>query len=542
MFVIADIEWMTNKDYHHSPTQLAAIKVDEKWNIVDTFESFIRPRDSSFHNWNHVSYTGGSPTEFMYARNAHNVIDEFEKWLNDDDIILWWYDESDKIFKKLVNLILNRQELHETVSVNEYVYEFLNGQEDSRGNVYKIAEAWGIETNSRLKHYSANDAFVFRALMEKIAFPQALLLSPLAKKEKPTKQSVQFADYPYQYDPKTNLIHKKECPVLLSGETETQGYENLKTPLRKQYKPCECCAEEYRKAFRERNIDIIDRTQYNYIFSPESKVFHKCTCGLMLSAKHIMGTIKYDTVIKTGRTPCKICNPTANDILKPIPPKQKKAHIKKQAKNTVSRGSAQAIERQKRALSERQQMLKDDDLTDTERNDAYTLTQTRFAFWVGQGYQTFHLRSCSRLQEVSNLRGFSTYKDAVRAGYTPCRKCKPTAKHDVIYSIPINNRLRADEKIEDLEALCADAGYPYYRDGEFFCLSTPVGKWRLDISAVPIKLQHINLVRTPGVNKYHEQPRLFLSFIDTFDYIKRHDDNLEAQASKGKVYVRFIGE
>lgn len=540
MLVIADIEWMTNKDGHHSPTQLAAIRVDEKWNEADKFASLIRPRDSEFHDWRHVSFTGGKPTDFMYARNAHNVFDAFCEWLNDDDVILWWYDESIVIFRKLISLILKKQPTHKMVEIKEYVHEHLSGQANSRGNAYKIAEGRGIDTRPQLKHNSANDARVVCALLKAIELPQEQLLLPLVKKEKPIKPSKQFSDLPYQYDPKINTIHKKECPTLLIGEIETQGYETLKTALRKQYKPCDCCADEYRAALRERNLDTIERTQYTYIFSPESKVFHKYTCGLMLQARNIMGTIKYDTVINTGRTPCKICNPTSHDVFRPLPPQQKVARLKKKKLSAVSNDGVKAIKRQRRALFERKQLLQNEGMTETEKNDAYTLTQPRFAFWVGQGYQTFHLRSCPKLKEVSNLRGFGTYKDAVRAGFTPCRKCKPTAKHDVVYSIPIKSHIRENEKIEDLETLCIDAGYSYHRESAFFCLETPVGKWKIDVSTAPIKLYHINLVKTPGARRYHEQPRLFLSFIDAFDYIKRHDDGLERKKDEGIVYVKLV--
>jgi len=540
LFVIADIEWMTNKDGHQSPTQIAAIRVDEEWRSTTSFDALIRPRDSEFHDWKHVSYTGATPSDFLHARNAHNVLEAFDLWLNEDDVLLWWYDESAMIYKKLIRLIFKKQEPRKMVAANEYIYEFLQGQANSRGNAYKLAEARGVNTKSHLKHNSVNDARVMRELLEAIKYPQANFLLPLVKKIKPMKPSLQFADLPYQYDPKTNKIHKKDCPELLIGEIETQGYETLKTALRKQYKPCECCAEEYRTALRERNIDTIDRTQYTYIYAPESKVFHKYTCGLMLSAKSILGTIKYDTVIKTGRTPCKVCNPTEKDVFRPIPPQQRVARIKKKKPASISKDGVKAIKRQRRAIYERKQLLQNEDLTEQEKNDAYTLTQPRFAFWVGQGYQTFHLRTCSRLSEVSNLRGFSTYKDAIKAGYTPCRRCKPTAKHDVAYSIPFKSHVREDEKIEDLETLCKDAGYPFYREGAFFYLETPVGKWKIDVSTTPIKLHHINLVKTPGTKKYHEQPRLFLSFVDTFDYIKRHDDGLERKKEESIVFVKLV--
>lgn len=542
MFVLADMEWMTNNDGHHSPTQLAAIKVDEQWNPVDTFESFIRPRDTKFHDWKHIAYTGGTAAEFLHAKNAHNVLTAFEEWLNEEDILLWWYDESSALFKKIVGIILKEDEKHKAITINGYVYEYLNGQPYSRGNAYRIAEGQGISTTPELKHNSFNDVGVMQKLMNKIAFPQEDLLKPLVKTERPMKPNARFSHLPLQYDPITNTIHKRECELLASGEIETQGYENWKTPLRKRYRPCECCRKEYTTALRERNLDILERTQYTYVYTPNSKVFHKCSCGKMLSAKNILGARKYDTVIKTGRTPCKLCNPSPSDIYKLLPPEVKIARLQKKIKKSANVTDKRAIARQKLAVEERYRLLNDENLTQTEKDDIYTLTQPRFAFWVGKGYQTFHLRSCSKLNEISNLRGFGTYKEAIHAGYTPCRQCKPTSKHDVKVSIPFTNRVRLDENLLDIKTMCEDAGYLFNQETEYIYIETPVGKWKIKTSKVPVKLEHINLATNPGCKTYHDQPRIFLSFIDTFDYIKRHDEKLLREKEEGKVYVKFISK
>ena len=542
MFVLTDIEWMTNSAGHFSPTQLSAIKVDENWNEIDRFDSLIRPRDSEFHDWKHVAYTGGSATEFLHARNAHNVIQSFLEWLNEDDVILWWYEESDAIFKKLVSLIFKKKVTNRTVAINGYVYAFLAGQENSKGNSYKIAAARGIDVHPNQMHCSINDAVVMQKLMKKICLPQGDLLKPVLHEKKEWHPSVKEKDMPHQYDPKTNMIHNKDCPVLLISGAVTKGFETWKTPLKKGYKPCDCCKEEYQNALRERNLDTLERTQYTYVYSADSKVFHKYSCGVMLSAKSILGTRKYETVIKTGRIPCKLCNPTPEDVYRPLPVQLKVARLQKKTKKMVAKEDAKAILRQKLAAEERYRRLSEESLTQQERNDIYTLTQPRFAFWVGQGYQTFHLRSCPKLQEVSNLRGFSTYKGAIRAGCTPCRKCKPTAKHDIKVSIPITNRVREDEKVEDLEAMCTEAGYEHHREGAYLYLETPVGKWRINVSESPVKLDHINLVKTPGTKRYHEQPRIFLSYIDTFDYIKRHDEELAKKSAEGRVYVKLFEE
>ena len=51
MYVIADIEWVTSRDGRISPVQLAAVRVDEGWNRINSFCSFIKPLDNSFDDW-----------------------------------------------------------------------------------------------------------------------------------------------------------------------------------------------------------------------------------------------------------------------------------------------------------------------------------------------------------------------------------------------------------------------------------------------------------------------------------------------------------
>ena len=64
-----------------------------------------------------------------------------------------------------------------------------------------------------------------------------------------------------------------------------------------------------------------------------------------------------------------------------------------------------------------------------------------------------------------------------------------------------------------------------FENGEF-SFSTPVGKWKIDTTAKPYVIYHINLVMTPQASSYHRQPRIFLSMLDCMAYIRRHDDEL----------------
>lgn len=541
MFVIADMEWMTNTEGHHSPAQMAALRVDEQWNIVAEFDAFIRPHDPSFYDWNHMAYTGGTARDFIGAKNAYLVLEDFRNWLRKDDVVLWWHAESQDLYEKLVELILKANNNHKSVAIWKHVGAFLAGQGAAKGNPYKRAKSCGVEVDDRLQHCSKSDVSVLRQLLAKIQYPQNNFLEPLSETSREKKPRLEHIDLSFRYDPETNTVHRQDCPHIAGKETH--GYPNLKSPLRKGYKPCSCCEEEYRQALKERNVDILNRSQYTYIYTPDSPVFHKHTCGMMLHAKSILGTRKYETIAQTGRVPCRRCRPTPNDIARPLPAQ----HMvpRREVGGTVTmmpKGSEKALKRQKAAIAERHQKLKQEGLTETQRKDVFTLTQPRFVFWAAQGYQTFHTHSCSKLQGLSNLKGFSTYREAVCAGLTPCRKCRPTAKQDMRVSIPITNRVRKNETIEDLVALCQEWGYPYVKEEKRFYLETTVGKWKIHTNTSPIKLEHINLVSTPGETQYHEQPRLFLSFADVFDYIKRHDGNLTQRAEEGLVFLKFVAQ
>lgn len=50
MYVLIDMEWVTNRHGNHWPTQLAAIRVDEEWQTVDSFSVLFRPKDITFQS------------------------------------------------------------------------------------------------------------------------------------------------------------------------------------------------------------------------------------------------------------------------------------------------------------------------------------------------------------------------------------------------------------------------------------------------------------------------------------------------------------
>jgi hypothetical protein len=208
----------------------------------------------------------------------------------------------------------------------------------------------------------------------------------------------------------------------------------------------------------------------------------------------------------------------------------------------LSKDEERAVRRFRQAKEERESAFKKDDLSEQERRKVLALTQPGLAFWSSKGYRTFHLRNCPKLAGLTDLAGFPRYQDAVSAGYKPCRFCKPSKKHDVAYSIPITNQVRKNETVDMLCELCKKNDLPWDFNGSIFSLQTAVGKWRIYTNIRPVKLEHINLVYNPGnTEKYHVQPRLFLSLVDTFEYILRHDQQLLAKQQNSSTLERVTG-
>lgn len=516
MFVIVDLEWITDENGHYIPTQLAASRVNEDWDSTGLFSAFIKPKNTDECVWSHPSYTGGNCEDFIRARSAYNVLTAFNTWLENDDILLWWHEDSLKVFNTLNAIILGVNKRHRSIILNHMVYTCLKGQASSKGNPYKIAAARNVSVNATMQHNSLNDVQVLRKLLKAISLPQSAVLNPEECKKIQLENNMKM---PYQYHEETNTIHIKDCELVTSGAISTQGCETI----RGSYNACTCCKDDYKKALIEHNKKFIEEHCCNYIYSTDSDVYHTTTCSIGITVKNMSGTKKHRKVLKSGRRPCKFCNPTAEDEKR----NQKQVVRKKEKKyNSLSKEDKKALTRQRTAIEERQNKLANAELTEDEKADIYTLTQPRFAFWVGRGYQNFHRHNCQRLKSLTNLTGFSTYNEAVSAGFTPCKHCKPTSKNDMKFSIPITSHERDDEKIEDIIPLCENTGFVCYQDNKNFYIDTPVGKWKITINSAPIKLEHINLIKSRAFEDFHIQPRKFLSYTDVVEYIKRHDTNL----------------
>lgn len=537
MFVIVDMGWVTNDSGRHCPTQLAAAKVDSNWKGVSFCSTLIRPLDSSFHIWEDKAFGGAKAIDFLDGRGAYNSLSYFLDWLDEDDVLVWWHINSVRMFEKFVKIILKKQVNHQMITIHDRVYDFLDSKHKPKDTPYNIAGSLGFYVAEHLKYSSAYNVRLISDILMQIEYPQEKLSEPFVKAETKCDETMivnteHTEHFLYRYDYETNTIHSKDCPDIIGKEMFMKRYNALNKAVKKKYKPCKCCKKEYNEIVKERSRRIIDQTPYTYIYTPTSDVFHRPDCRCMYYARTIFGTTKFRTAINTGKNPCKICNPKSEPKVAKKVEKQISVLLEKKHIIPIDKEVDKALKRQRIAAEERARKLREENLTDAEIRDVYTLTQPRFAFWAGKGCKTFHIHSCSKINTTSELRGFESYEYAINSGYTPCRHCKPTAKHNATISVPISSKIRNNDRFEDLAYFSFQEGYTFKVEKDALYIETPVGKWYVKKSKPPICIEHINLVVTPFSNKYHKQPRLFLSYYDVFEYIKRHDEALEQVSDK----------
>ncbi len=513
MYVLADIEWVTNSKGFICPTQLSAIKADEDWNMQYSFYSRIRPLDDSFEIEKHMAFSGAGLEVFRIADSARKVFTEFEQWLDENDIVCWWECNSDETFSKLFNIILKRDFMNKTLCLKPYVeYALAPSGLTYKGNPYSLAQCRKINV-PLMQHHAYNDVKTLLSLLRETGFDRDLLSSaPLPVPKEYMPKTIRAR---YSFNRVTEILHMSSCPN--AGEKrDLSGIKDLRTAVKKKYTPCDCCKDEYEKEEKDYRQWKIEQSGCNFIYLKDSDVFHSKDCRFATCKDDICFSNSYKRLVNKGRRPCKICSP--EPVYDESDGMQREDPLPKEQLNAVARFN--------RSTKLRNLLLDAAD-NETQRKDAFTLTKTANVFFAGRGYSDFHLASCPKMNGLSEISGFSKFSDALKAGYTPCKHCRPTAKQDAVYSVPFYSKPVNNESVDEIETVCAECGFSFSKHEDYVRVETPVGIWKAFVRRKPVVLEHINLAMQPENRfDFHKQPMMLLSFIDTIQYIKKHDYKL----------------
>lgn len=269
MVVLIDIEWIGQQT--RQPTQWAAARVDESWNVQDVFQTLVCPPDPDCIDWSHMACNGYTREDFLASPPEEACVRDFAGWLREDDALLVWHRDSEAMLKALWERRLSRPMDHPIACANYAVYRLLEHCGEHQKGVYAIATAYGAELHTP-EHCAQNDLYALREVLLRLKFtPYALF-----PKSKPSK------------------------PAALPRQTR-----------------------------QERNRQFLARTPYNYVYTPHSGVFHRKSCHLIRNADQLIGSVRYRTACQKRR-PCKVCRPTRIEPeprVSPKKPRQKEEEL-----------------------------------------------------------------------------------------------------------------------------------------------------------------------------------------------------------------------
>ena len=251
MLVLLDMEWIEGRDGQRSLTQLYAARVDEKWNTIRVFDALVCPRNPGTAPWEHLAFNGYAPAEFCASDSEKSCVQRFFRWLQPDNVICCWHVETKNTLKAMYRRYLFGTFSAKVRCMNQKVYDAIKTREIPARSLYKIAEACGLATPAP-EHRSSNDVAVMQMLFQALGLAQSK-----APKRAPAKE-----------------------------------------PIPRQ----------------ERNAKIIAASSYNYLYAPNSDVFHCRNCKQLLRVKELLGSAYYQTAVQ-NRRPCKLCHPELQPII-----------------------------------------------------------------------------------------------------------------------------------------------------------------------------------------------------------------------------------
>lgn len=551
MLVIMDMEWV---DWFSraNPTQISALRVTRNWQEADRFDRLICPDSEWVFSADHMAFTGYDLEKFRSATDAASALAILSAWLQPDDILCWWSAPTAAMFAAVWKDLFHADPPFSMCMINISIQNELHRfRLPLCGSAYTIATSAGIPLIEN-EHCSADDVNVILKLLRKLQPDQGTISHCLLPdgavnkimRDLYKRYESNGPERRYAVDLTHNRAHLISCS-LIPVRSKIKEMATLEGVIRTLALPCTCCAEEYWRFSGERVDENIRKMQLNYIYSEQNGLFHKPSCWFVqhMPFPMIRGSVRYETAVAHGLQSCGVCNPHPMDEKEPVHSRQDGSVIARRNKaiavasedresviydKPLNRHERNAVRRHEQAVREREAMPAD--LEGTDSHDAFILSASGFAFWAAEGYQTFHLHGCPKLNGLTKLRGFSRFSDACKYGLTPCKACKPTEKNDIIASVPLNQRVRKDETVQQIDAFCEKQGWKHDSRPDAYYIETTAAKWKLFIRSWPLVVHHM----PKGSSDYHKQHRTFLSMTDTVEYIRRHDEKTAAEGEQGK--------
>ncbi len=176
-YVILDMEWDSayhklQKRFVNQILQIGAVKLDEKFNIVDIFDVTIKSSISKRVSGRFTELTGITKEMMLEGISLNDAVTQYNEWLGDDTVTITWSNSDLYTIAENEKYLLSNQKF----KIDKYVdlQKFIQGELRLLGHEIKsqislshAAEFLGITTDGYDLHTAKDDSLLCAALLKK---------------------------------------------------------------------------------------------------------------------------------------------------------------------------------------------------------------------------------------------------------------------------------------------------------------------------------------------------------------------------------------
>ncbi len=176
-YVILDMEWDSvyhklHKRFVNQILQIGAVKLDEKFNIVDIFDVTVKSSVSKRVSKRFTELTGITKEMMLEGMSLEQAVEEYNNWLGKDTITITWSNSDLYTIAENEKILLNGQKF----KIDKYLdlQVFIQGELRALGHDIKsqislggAAELLGITTDIYDLHNAKDDSLLCAALLKK---------------------------------------------------------------------------------------------------------------------------------------------------------------------------------------------------------------------------------------------------------------------------------------------------------------------------------------------------------------------------------------
>lgn len=177
-YIIFDLEWNNAFNYRtqkgiNEIIEIGAVKLNENFEVIDTFKQLIYPRLSKKLGSNFKKLTHITMEEIRAdGISFDEAFADFSRWSRGNDVVFLSWSNSDlytladnyKRFKNTSNVAF----MHYYADAQSYCMQFISDHNGSQISLSKCAEKFGVDVDTAKFHRALEDCFVTAYCLEKV--------------------------------------------------------------------------------------------------------------------------------------------------------------------------------------------------------------------------------------------------------------------------------------------------------------------------------------------------------------------------------------